>query len=249
MQRMNTYLLATVSAIALGNAVYAADMPVKAPVPPPAPVMTWAGLYIGISAGAIWNHWEYDDRDNLVLLAAGGFGNDQRNVIWSGTKAAAIVGGHIGYNLQSGNVVYGLEADWSWTNARSNLATTTPGGGNAITGSTRLDWLATVRGRLGLTFTPATLGYVTGGVAFADVSDTYGLVGFNPQVVKDSIRVGWVAGAGIEHMFARNWTARVEALYVDLGDSTATTFIFGANYRSRFEHNATIARGAISLKW
>src|SRR5258707_361218 len=33
-------------------------------------------------------------------------------------------------------------------------------------------------------------------------------------------RTGWAAGGGIEYGFARNWTARVEYLHLDLSDQT-----------------------------
>jgi len=34
-------------------------------------------------------------------------------------------------------------------------------------------------------------------------------------------KVGWTAGAGAEWMFARNWSAKLEYLYVDLGSDSA----------------------------
>ena len=35
-------------------------------------------------------------------------------------------------------------------------------------------------------------------------------------------RIGWTAGGGIETRLAGNWSARIEYLYVDLGDATET---------------------------
>jgi opacity protein-like surface antigen len=34
-------------------------------------------------------------------------------------------------------------------------------------------------------------------------------------------KVGWTAGAGAEWMFAHNWSAKLEYLYVDLGSESA----------------------------
>ena len=37
----------------------------------------------------------------------------------------------------------------------------------------------------------------------------------------DKTRLGWMAGVGVEHMFAPHWTVRGEWRYVDLGTYTA----------------------------
>ena len=34
-------------------------------------------------------------------------------------------------------------------------------------------------------------------------------------------KVGWTAGAGAEWMFAHNWSAKIEYLYLDLGSDSA----------------------------
>ena len=97
-----------------------------------------------------------------------------------------------------------------------------------------LDWFGTVRGRIGYTMTPTILGYVTGGLAYGSVGSTDVVSGVNitgPQGVNGStstpflaafsnstLRVGWTLGAGVEGVISGNWTARLEYLYVDLGD-------------------------------
>ena len=98
----------------------------------------------------------------------------------------------------------------------------------------KLSWFGTVRGRVGATFTPTVLGYVTGGFAYGEVSTTNTVSGFNqlgPQNVNvppafaavnassssRSTRAGWTVGAGIEGVVSGNWTAKIEYLYVDLG--------------------------------
>jgi opacity protein-like surface antigen len=52
----------------------------------------------------------------------------------------------------------------------------------------------------------------------------------------DETRTGWVAGGGIEYMFNRNWTAKIEVLYADFGSSDVTIDAFGGTYTSRFQH-------------
>jgi outer membrane immunogenic protein len=44
--------------------------------------------------------------------------------------------------------------------------------------------------------------------------------GLNTLSLQSNTEFGWTAGAGIEWAFADNWTAKVEYLFVDLGNST-----------------------------
>jgi outer membrane immunogenic protein len=56
--------------------------------------------------------------------------------------------------------------------------------------------------------------YGTAGGAFANVQTTFN------GVQTSHTQSGWTAGAGVEWAFADNWTARVEYLYVNLGNGT-----------------------------
>ena len=56
--------------------------------------------------------------------------------------------------------------------------------------------------------------YATAGGAFANVQTN-----FNGTTTSHT-QSGWTAGAGIEWAFADNWTAKVEYLYVNLGNSS-----------------------------
>ena len=87
--------------------------------------------------------------------------------------------------------------------------------------SDKLDWFGTVRGRLGFLATPTFLLYGTGGLAYGRVaSATVNSFTATPDIYTGSTsttRAGWTAGAGGEWMFAPNWSAKAEYLYVDLG--------------------------------
>jgi outer membrane immunogenic protein len=101
--------------------------------------------------------------------------------------------------------------------------------------SQKLEWFGTVRGRIGPTITPTILAYVTGGLAYGEVRTTDTVGGTNilgPQGVNSpavlapvtgsfsnsSTRVGWTVGAGVEGAIGGNWTAKLEYLYIDLGN-------------------------------
>lgn len=240
---MKTILLASVSVIALTYGACAADLPVKAP--PPAPVVwSWAGPYIGIQGGIASHRGEFDDLD--------GFFNGQPTapVTFKATKTGGIVGGHLGYNLQSGAIVYGLEGDISalWTKG-------SVGGRPPFNSVATLDpnWLATIRARLGVLVASSTLLYVTGGVAFGDVRNNASVTDFGYAMSVDKVKTGWVAGGGIEHMFARNWTVRAEGRYVDLGNTSTTCTGSPANcafgYRGEFSNTLLMGLVGVSLKF
>jgi outer membrane immunogenic protein len=250
---MRRYLLATVSAAALSTSAMAADIPARMPVKAPPPVVvapSWAGFYIGVHAGVAWNHAAFAE-------VGDGGGNVNRAPIgqefWKPNKAGFAGGGQIGYNFQSGNVVYGLEADFSGVSNKASAIINPPVTFTPVTATTQLSWMATVRGRLGVTFSP-TLLYVTGGLAVARFKDTWGAVAFPfpPEYDSSKTRAGWTVGGGVEHMFARNWTAKIEALYADFGDWTVahrTGFGVVGPYRSRFEHQVVTVRGGLNYKW
>ena len=97
-----------------------------------------------------------------------------------------------------------------------------------------LDWFGTVRGRIGGTVMPTLLVYATGGLAYGEVGVTNTVGGNNitgPQGVNGStitpfaagssnstLKVGWTVGAGVEGVISGNWTAKLEYLFVDLGN-------------------------------
>ena len=244
---MKSLLLGSVSAIALACNVHAADLPVKAPAPPPpAVVWSWAGPYIGIQGGIVWHRGKLIDSDDMLDISGPG-------TTYHATKAGGIVGGHAGYNLQSGSFVFGVEGDWSalWAKA----STTNP----RVLGSFAnfdVNWLATIRARFGITVTPATLLYVTGGVAFGDVRNHAGVTQVNTNMIVDKVRTGWTVGGGVEHMFARNWTARAEVRYADLGKTTVACTpptnpdcTFSNGYRGEFSNTLLMGLVGVSLKF
>lgn len=82
-----------------------------------------------------------------------------------------------------------------------------------------LPWFGTVRGRVGFATTDRWLVYLTGGLAYADVSTSETLVvnGVSSAMFTDSLRIGWTVGGGIETVLWNNWTAKLEYLYLDFG--------------------------------
>ena len=224
------------------SAAVAADIPsTKAPPPvyvPPPPVLTWNGFYVGLNAG-----YTFGDSDNIRVASTPllpGLGIRtwalSANAILPSRSDGFIGGGQIGYNWQfASNFLVGVEADIQGvaTSGGSTAALTAVPFAPAATifftaynARRNLDYLGTVRGRLGFLFTPTLLIYGTGGLAYGGVRNdlslfqfsTIGPFGVGATGYSDA-RVGWTAGGGIE--LRRQWLdhgLRVgfEVLYHDL---------------------------------
>ncbi|MGJ0620895.1 MAG: outer membrane protein [Methylocystis sp.] len=249
--------LLAVSALALmSGAAFAADLPhYKAPPPPPPPPPPlWTGFYVGLNAGYTWSN---NNSTNIVtfpgFINVGGvspLGLNHALSAAAGANAAIstradgfIGGGQIGYNWQFyNNFLAGIEADIQGvasSNGAGTVSTLVTGAGfpanptlTAMTATKRVDYLGTVRGRLGWLFTPTLLVYGTGGLAYGGVTSNAGLFGAETPPAGPNngawatagafsdTRVGWTAGGGLEWMFWPNWSAKVEYLYYDLGRVT-----------------------------
>ena len=183
------------------------------------PAWTWTGFYVGGHLGAAWQKGE----NNGAYFDGG-----TQFPFYNATSHTGFMGGgQIGYNWQSGIVVYGLEADISTLTGNGGSATQSflhPGGvAVSQTSSNNIEWFGTVRARLGFTFGTNTLVYATGGWAYGHVKNTHTQredAAFSATWSESKIRGGYVAGGGVEYMFAPNWTVRAEGLYVNLGENT-----------------------------
>lgn len=223
---------------------FAADMPVKAvKALRPAPYLGWTGWYAGINAGYI-DSVGRTNTDALILTTssspenAANLVNTATNQFNNGPNG--FLGGvQAGYNYQfSPSFVAGVEADIQASTLRRDFSATGTAVSNfgpawvtSTTVSNRLDYLGTVRGRVGVTPTPSLLLYSTGGLAYGKVrsstqinfDNTGGAIpGFTSGSFSGT-RVGWTAGGGAEWMFAPNWTAKLEYLYYDLGSVSYAT--------------------------
>lgn len=203
-----TFAAASVLAAAVSTAM-AADLPVKAFAPPPP---GWTGPYGGIVGGFGVGHSDQTDPGAVPLPVASLLTFDGHYSLSGG-----FVGGTLGYNWQRGAWVYGLEGDFSWADLSGSSGVCGNGAAPPHPCGTKLDALGTFRGRLGYA-TGANndwLFYATGGLAIGDVK---GWDAFGPTFGNDW-RAGWTVGAGVETRFAPNWTAKLEYLYVDLGNA------------------------------
>jgi len=203
----------------------AADMPVSKNKPnkePPFIVYNWTGLYIGVQGGGGWGPANQTDIT--------GFSSGTYNI------TGGLIGGTLGYNVQVGYAVLGLETDWSYSWVEGGTIGTNPFfftqcGGAIPRCEAKLKSPATFRARVGAAM-DNVMPYVTGGFA---VGSLYGQEGDNTMngrptglgtagLGSTSIR-GWTAGVGIEAMFGPHWSAKMEYLYANFGNRA----VFDAN--------------------
>lgn len=227
---MNKFVIGPVVilfAVSSAGLVTAADlrMPVKAPAMVVAE--TWSGLYIGGHAGYAWGDQETSIVESTSPLfpapAVIGF-----PAPLDANPKGLLGGAQLGYNLQFGSWVLGIEGDISGSPSGSDSAQFTAAFvAPIIIGSASLtqdvNWLATVRGRLGYTWGPG-LAYFTGGAAWADV-DYSGSFASASGATSSTLNAGntlsgYVIGGGYEHRFSQNWSVRLEYLYYDLDSAT-----------------------------
>lgn len=234
------------AAVAIGaivgiGAASAADLPARTYTKAPmiSPAYNWSGFYIGASVGGDWIQ-----RDDAVLSLPPGtpqlflpfLANGSIPTNYSTSGAGVIGGGQVGYNWQMQNIVFGVEADISGLSNRNTQTQLTnvaaAGFSFALAYSTKVDYLGTVRGRIGAVVSPNVMIYATGGFAYGQVnhtySETFGPLGGAPVVNQtfgsaSHLDTGWTAGAGLEWAVTNNVTIRGEYLYVNLTSDSFTT--------------------------
>ena len=262
---IKTFLLAGTAGLALVGAATAADLPrrMAPPMLPPVPVFTWTGAYFGINAGYIASDRAVVNTVAVTPVGAGALASGavptSRNLNTDGFTG----GGQVGYNYQVGNFVLGVEADAAYTDMDRTVGFVGTGGVTTFHRQS-LDYLGTVRGRVGLAF-DRVLVYGTGGFAYGDVS--YRTATLSPAGAvlaggaRSGLETGWAAGGGIEYAlptdsflnFFRSSavTLKAEGLYYDLGRRTIAVGAagIGTALASRYETNGFIARVGLNYKF
>jgi outer membrane immunogenic protein len=227
MKRLLQAAVAGALTLAASSAL-AADLPrpaYKAPIyTAPAPVFTWSGFYVGINGGYGWGKVDLSNTLGTGSISTGG----------------GLIGGTLGYNMQSGIWVWGLEGDidYTWIKGSDSSGICAAIGG--CDGKTT--WLGTARGRVGYAF-DRWMPYFTGGAAFGDIKidPSAGGAGLSKT------QVGWTLGAGLEYAFLGPWSAKIEYLYVDLGKFTCDASSCGV--ATDVEYKESVVRAGLNYRF
>ena len=259
--------------VATAVAAQAADLPTRKAAPAPIfvpPPFTWTGFYVGLNAGGVWGTGNTEV--NAFFPASSiYYANYNNNSL--GTGASGFIGGgQVGYNWQSGAAVFGVEADFDGTSmsrSRSIVGTSFTNSFGVLpdyfttNASQRMDWLGTVRGRVGFVATPDNrlMFYGTGGLAYgggsahASVYDFDNLVGYYGS--QSQTRVGWTVGAGVEYAITNNITIKGEYLYYNLGSNNNTISPLssfpgspiGSYITAKMTYEGSIVRAGVNYKF
>ena len=221
-------------------------MPLKAPVMAP-PAFSWTGFYFGGNGGCA----------NASTPSPRNFGTDpaEADIIAfnKDTMSGCFTGFQLGYNWQTGNWVWGAEADVQFgkiSSLNQSVASNDFVGAGVpeleSSWESKITSFGTVRGKLGYAFNGPMLWfgglswmpYVTGGYAWARNKLTFhsedGLTSQDTQT-----HSGYTVGAGFTYAITQNvsWTA--EYLFLGLGSKRYNIFVdqdvgvpAGANFGS-----------------
>ena len=222
---MKKILLGSAAFIAFAAPALAADLPARPYTKAPAytaaeAIYNWTGFYIGGHIG-------------------GGFPGDNS---LQGNGGRFMGGVQAGFDYQfAPNWVIGAEAQYSWLGGGNNNGVLFPGG-TLITTSNK-EQIGSVTGRLGYTWGPALL-YGKGGYAWRDNPNLGVALGGTPVAfaTDGNRKDGYTLGAGLEYMFAPNWSAKAEYQYYNFGKTTftgGTPEIIGSRFRDD-EHTVKV---------
>ncbi|SDI26455.1 MULTISPECIES: outer membrane protein [Bradyrhizobium] len=208
---MKRILFTTVSLGVLGlmSPALGADLSpyIKAPAAA-SPIYDWSGFYVGVFGGG-----GYGNHNLNNTLGPAGFANFTINY----SSTGGIAGGEAGYNVQSGNIVLGVEGDGFWSGIKGsdisqfNAGTLPIGSMDA----TNLRSGATVRARGGIAVDRLLL-FFTGGWAYGNFLHT----NTDPVLGIDQFsthRSGLAAGGGIAYALTDNLIGKFEYRYYDFG--------------------------------
>jgi outer membrane immunogenic protein len=268
MRRFRCAALAAVAVVSFASVASAADMPAKVPMytktPMAPPAYSWTGFYIGGDVGGAWTSntgtWNMLPAIGLPVSA---------NAISGSNGGSSFVGGlHAGYNWQFAPTwVAGIEGDWSWAKASGSftqpwtfLGTSIINTGLFTNMSSTLDWVSSLRARLGYLVLPNLLAYGTGGVAwgkFDYVASAFntGAGGYNASTAFSSTQVGYTVGGGLEWAMTNNWFLRGEYLFYRFNSAPSVvipdirTPLDNQSGFSWSSTNVSVARAGLSYKF
>jgi outer membrane immunogenic protein len=182
-------LMASTIAAATFSAAQAADVVNDIPQAPvayeqPAPVANWAGAYVGGTVNYDWGRFSGGGSNYNADGAGGGL--------------------YGGYNWQSGQIVYGAEADINYNGEKGSAGRGQ--GGESLDGKQGVN--GSIRGRVGYDLNPFLI-YGTAGLAASDNKVS------NSTSSDSATALGYTVGAGVEALVTSNITARLEYRYSD----------------------------------
>lgn len=184
------------------------------------------GFYVGGHVGYLFGNANATLGDPIGGAASGG----------SSPYGAPFAGLQAGYeHFLAPRLMLGMELDMSFPDYQDLSPVLSYRATGTGTANEELEWLASLRGRLGYamgSWTP----FVTGGIAWASTRfSRTDLTTGNEDGNPSNVRAGYVLGGGVDYRLDSRWSARAEYLYTNLG---LAGFIFNsapARYDSQYD--------------
>ena len=226
----------------------------------------WSGAYtgafggLGISSGRA----ALRDYSGAIIPTDVAYGHFPRDIDRS--TVGGLFGLEVGYNLQSGSFVHGIELDIGYAGVSPHHdysridnvpGSPFPGVSTNTSYSTDFGFLTTLRARGGYAFGD-TLVFGTVGLAAGHVHNRFTLsmpqIGYtSPEWSGSGMRAGYAAGIGIEHRVTRNVSLKFETLYVNLANRTIRgtdpAAFPGEAISYRFSNDLFVSRFGVNVKF
>lgn len=193
------------------------------------------GFYIAGNVGGLNHIAHRNDLDGALGVASG----------WTTSRSGWEAGIGLGYDWQCRNTVFGLVADWNWTNATHNVPNdpNDPGVGGI---SGRNHWFTTIRARAGLAVNDALV-YITGGAVVTRIDNSWANAAGSFSV--NDTRWGWVVGTGAEFKLDCDWSIGAEVLYLSYGSDRNSGTIGGVLFNVDHSDEAVVGRLTLNYRF
>lgn len=175
------------------------------------PSCRWTGFYIGAHGGYSWGDLSFRELD-------------ETDPAYEFDPEDFFGGGQVGANLQLGPwFVIGVEGTFSGGDFSDGADIFTNGGGEHSRGHVDSDWIATVAGRVGVSFWHnRLLAYARGGAAFTEFDYDTEEVGGSERFHANEDRTAGLVGGGIEYAFTCHWSVKLEYNHLFFGSEDVT---------------------------
>jgi len=238
-------VLAAIAATAFTTGSASADgYQRRAAVAPVAGCANFGGFYFGGNIGWATVTAHHNDLDGITNY--GYFPTS-----FTATDDSFTGGVQIGYNIQKGCTLFGLEADWNWADLEANtrLFPNWPWADESL--RTRIEGFGTIRTRTGVVVDQLLL-FVTGGVAWAETKDTVQL--FSDRFSNTDTRWGWTAGFGTEYLLRPGVSLTSDVLYLSFNDQNHTINFgdyceWACRFRTKTDDQIWVARMGINIRF
>lgn len=205
----------------------------------------WHGPYLGGHVG-----WASVDSD-IAFRAPGAPVGSAFDSSLSGDGFAG--GAQAGFNYQIGMLVLGFESDITFPKGTDSV-TFAPAPGVSAEFQEEADYIGTVRGRVGAAFDNALV-YFTGGYAWGEfdrvivLNPSFPISSFDDTNTSSGYAVGGGGELFLGNLVGVPLSARVEYLYMDLGETTVSTPMSGfVATTTRFDTDIQQVRAGLNVQ-